>query len=152
MPDEHEHTELIDQPVTTIMSHPVYTVVEDLDLAQVLTAMVRTGRRHLAAVDSAGRCLGVIGDRAVAAAWADNPAAMAYRHVQHLLDPRQAVVGSDATVGDVARLMHLDHVDAVAVIDRTGCPVGMVTGGDLIALMARAVHSNAPPVAPDQPR
>ena len=44
---------------------------------------------------------------------------------------------------DVARAMYLDGVDAVAVIDRTGCPVGIVTGGDLVALMATQV--DAPP-------
>ncbi len=49
------------------------------------------------------------------------------------------MVGLDATVGDVAQRMRLDAVDAVAVIDRTGGPVGMVTGSDLISLMATTV-------------
>jgi CBS domain-containing protein len=49
------------------------------------------------------------------------------------------VVGAEATIGDVARAMYLDAVDAVAVIDRAGRPVGMVTGGDLVAVMAAHV-------------
>jgi hypothetical protein len=43
--------------------------------------------------------------------------------------------------------MYVDAVDAVAVIDRSGCPVGMVTGSDLIALMATA--NVIPPVQAD---
>jgi CBS domain-containing protein len=33
-------------------------------------------------------------------------------------------------------MMHGDGVDAVAVIDEKGRCVGMVTGGDLVALLA----------------
>jgi CBS domain-containing protein len=56
--------------------------------------------------------------------------------VAAMLEPRPAVVGEDASVGEVARVMHTDGVDAVAVIDRGGRPIGLVTGGDPIALMA----------------
>jgi CBS domain-containing protein len=49
------------------------------------------------------------------------------------------LVGADASVGEVARVMHTDGVDAVAVIDRGGRPIGMVTGGDLIAVMAHHI-------------
>jgi CBS domain-containing protein len=138
---QHTHGNLVARPVTEIMSHPVYTVTEDLVLADVLAAMVRTGRRHLAVVDVHGHCLGVVGDRAVAAAWAADPSAMAFVTVQRILDDRPSVVGADANVHDVARAMYVDRVDAVAVIDRGGRPTGMVTGGDLIQLMALALPS-----------
>jgi CBS domain-containing protein len=145
MADQLGHQDIVSAPVTTIMNGPVYTVFENLVLTHVLAAMITTGRRHLAVVDARGRCRGVVGDRAVAAAWADDPTSMGYLEVRHLLDARPSLVGTDATVGDVARRMHTDSVDAVAVIDRTGCPVGMVTGGDLIGLMARA---GPPPTSP----
>jgi predicted transcriptional regulator len=109
--------------------------------------MVRTGRRHLAVVDGEGRCLGVVGDRAVAAAWAADPNALASVRVRRLLDTRPSLVGVASTIGDVAQTMYVDAVDAVAVIDRSGCPVGMVTGSDLIALMATA--NVIPPVQAD---
>jgi CBS domain-containing protein len=151
MAEPDEHTELVSQPVTTIMRAPVFTVVESVVLLHALAAMLATGRRHLAVVDSLGQCHGVIGDRAVAAAWADDPSSMTHRQVGRLLDPRPSVVGTDATVGDVARRMHMDAVDAVVVIDRTGRPVGIVTGGDLISLLARAVPtaSEASTIAPE---
>jgi CBS domain-containing protein len=58
------------------MSRPVFTITSDVVLASALTAMLRTGRRHLAVVDARGRCIGVIGDRALTAAWASDPTAM----------------------------------------------------------------------------
>lgn len=140
-----DHTELTGTAVTDVMSHPVYTVRGDVTLVQALGAMVATGRRHLAVVDSEDRCLGVVGDRAVAAAWADDPGVLEHRRIRQLLDAKPSLVGADATVGDVARRMYTDGVDAVAVIDRHGCPIGMVTGGDLIGLMAQVIP--APPSA-----
>ena len=141
MTEQLEHQDIVSQPVTTIMRTPVFTITESVALLHALGAMIATGRRHLAVVDQLGQCHGVIGDRAVAAAWADNPTSLADRQVRQLLDARPSVVSADATVGDVARRMFTDAVDAVVVIDRTGCPIGMVTGGDLIELMARAVPS-----------
>jgi CBS domain-containing protein len=145
--EQKTHGDLITFPVTEIMTHPVYTVTDDAVLSDVLAAMVRTGRRHLAVVDRQGRCLGVVGDRAVAGAWAADPAVMDYVTVRRLLDDRPSVAGVDANVHDVARGMSIDRVDAVAVIDRRGSPVGMITGSDLVALMARAL----PPESGDEP-
>jgi CBS domain-containing protein len=88
-------------------------------------------------VDGAGRCVGVLADRAVAAAWAHDPGALARVPVAAGLDPDPAVVDSDARVGDAARLMRTAGVDAVVVVDPAGLPVGIVTGSDLIALLAR---------------
>ena len=62
-----------------------------------LATMVRTGLRHLAVVDGTFTCVGVVGDRAVAAAWAADPSALAWMTVGHILDSRPSVVGADAT-------------------------------------------------------
>jgi CBS domain-containing protein len=141
MSERAAYRDLVTLPVAEVMSCPVFSVPADALLGDALAVMLQTGRRHLAVVDAGFRCLGVIGDRAVAAAWAIDPTALAHTRVRRILDPRPSVVGSDAAVRDVARVMHLDAVDAVAVIDRTGCPVGIVTGGDLVALMATHVES-----------
>lgn len=139
MSHAESHRELVTLPVLDVMSQPVLAVSARQPLGDALAVLVRTGLRHLAVVDDAERCVGVIADRAVAAAWAIDPAALEYVPVRRVLDPRPSVVGADATVGDVARLMHVDGVDAVAVIDRAGLPLGMVTGSDLVALMAGVV-------------
>jgi CBS domain-containing protein len=93
-------------------------------------------------VDQPGRCVGVIADRAIAAAWAADPMALECVAVAAMLEPRPTVAGADASVGEVAQVMHTDGVDAVAVIDRGGRPIGLITGGDLIAVMAH--HIPAP--------
>jgi CBS domain-containing protein len=117
------------------MSRPV-AVAADLHLGDALGVMVRGGLRHVIVVDDADRCLGVVGDRAITSAWATDPTALACTRVDHLLERRRAVVAATATVRDVAMMMHGDGVDAVAVIDEKGRCVGMVTGGDLVALLA----------------
>lgn len=138
-----EHSDLIERSVREAMSRPVLSVTMDVVLADVLAAMVRTGLRHLAVIDDGARCVGVVSDRAVAAAWAADPTALGYLPVGRVLDRRPSVVGADATVGEVAQAMYVDGVEAVAVIDRGGTPIGMVTGSDLIALMASQVAEEA---------
>jgi predicted transcriptional regulator len=139
MSSNARHTELVTLRVREVMSQPVLAIGADAPLGEALSALIRTGLRHLVVIDADARCLGVIADRAVAAAWALDPAALECATVRHILDRRPSVVGGDATVGDVAQAMHTDGVDSVAVIDRTGQPIGMITGGDLVALIARIV-------------
>jgi CBS domain-containing protein len=55
------HRDLIDPPITDVMSSPVFSVSVGLSLGEVLEAMVRTGFRHLVVVDDVRRCLGVVG-------------------------------------------------------------------------------------------
>ena len=138
------HQDLVARAATGIMSSPAIAILGSARLGSALTALTRTGLRHLVVVDERSRCVGVVADRAIAAAWAADPAALECVTVAGVLEARPAVVGADASVGEVARVMHTDGVDAVVVIDRTGRPVGLVTGGDLIALMAHHI-----PVADD---
>ena len=133
------HQDLVARAATGIMSSPAIAILGSARLGSALTALTRTGLRHLVVVDERSRCVGVI-----AAAWAADPAALECVTVAGVLEARPAVVGAHASVGEVARVMHTDGVDAVAVIDRGGRPVGLVTGGDLIALMAHHI-----PVADD---
>ncbi|TNH31122.1 CBS domain-containing protein [Micromonospora orduensis] len=46
-------------------------------------------------------------------------------------------MSTEARVIDAARLMRAGGVEAVAIVDADGNPVGIVTGSDLIALLAR---------------
>jgi CBS domain-containing protein len=133
------HQDLVSRPVTGIMSSPAVAILGSARLGSALAALTRTGLRHLGVVDEGGRCVGVVADRTIAAAWAADPMALECAAVASVLEPRPAVVGADASVGEVARVMHTDSVDAVAVIDRGGRPIGVVTGGDLIALMAHHI-------------
>jgi CBS domain-containing protein len=142
------YAEVTTVPVAELMSHPVVCVTPGTSLHDALVVMLRTGLRHLVVVDAERHCRGVLADRAVTAAWAADPSALEWESVGTLLDPRPAVVAADATAADVARLMLIDRVDAAAVIDRSGLPLGVVTGSDLVALMAN--HVPLPPHPTDE--
>jgi CBS-domain-containing membrane protein len=137
--DDVAHEDVVSQAVTRVMSSPAVAIVESALLESALAALTRSGLRHLAVVDEYNRCVGVVADRTIAAAWAADPAALERVPVAAVLEPRPAVVSAEASVGEVALVMHTEGVDAVAVIDRTGRPIGLVTGGDLIASMARHI-------------
>lgn len=129
--------QLARRPVGEVMSRPVLAVDAGVRLVDALQTMVRSGRRHLVVVDGAGRCLGVLADRVIASAWAQDPAGLSRRAVAGVLDTaRPATVSESARVVDAARLMRAAGVDAVAVVDAAGSPVGIVTGSDLIGLLA----------------
>jgi CBS domain-containing protein len=125
------------RPVKQFMSTPVVCVTAETTPDEALRAMVRAGHRHLVVIDGAGRCVGVLADRALAAAWAHNPDSLSRGRVAAMLDPEPAVVTDSAPVVDAARLMRAAGVDAVAVVDGSGHPIGILTGTDLIALLAR---------------
>ena len=124
---------------TGLMSRPVVAVRADCGLSEALRLLVAHGLRHLAVVDGAGRCRGVLADRAVAAAWARDPLGLDRWRAADVLPAVPAVpavLDAGATVGEVARFMHHHQVDAVAVVAGEGQPVGIVTATDLINLLA----------------
>jgi CBS domain-containing protein len=127
---------LTGRPVAGVMSPAIVTITRDLSLGDALEAMVRAGTRHLAVVDGAGRCVGVLSDREVAATFANDPSALAWRRAQDVLDPTPVLVRQKATVAEAARVMCAAGVDAVAVVDTETRPVGMVTAANLVALLA----------------
>ena len=76
MSKETVHRDLVALSVTEVMSQPVICVSADTMLGDVLAAMLSTNLRHLVVVDDGGSCRGVVGDRALAAAWATDHAAL----------------------------------------------------------------------------
>ena len=122
--------------VRQVMSAPAICVAADATLGDALRAMVRGKRRHLVVVDSDGTCRGILADRTIVAVWARRPEALDTDTVASALAPGVAMVDERATVAAAARLMRADGVDAVAVLDADHRPVGIVTGSDLVALLA----------------
>lgn len=122
--------------ISQVMSRPVVSVGADVSLDHAMAMMLHAEVRHLAVVDSAGRCVGVLAARSVAAAWSADPAGLAAVTVGAVLDHDSATVGADAWVRDAARVMRDRHTDAVVVTDADGTPVGVFTSSDLISLLA----------------
>ncbi|MEV4536635.1 CBS domain-containing protein [Asanoa sp. NPDC049518] len=127
---------LTSRRVRQIMSTPPVCVAAGATLGDALRAMVRGRRRHLVVVADDGTCRGVVADRAIVAAWAQGPSVLDTVTVESALDPTAAVVDEQATVAVVARLMRRVDIDAVAVVDANLRPIGIVTGSDIVALLA----------------
>lgn len=123
--------------VSAVMSSPVMSIDAGMSLGDALQTMVRAGLRHLAVTGSDGRFIGILSDRAIAAAWAADPDGLGQTDVSLVLEPGPARVPPAAHVLDAARAMRRAGTDAVAVIDDAGTVVGIVTGTDLIAQLAR---------------
>ncbi len=122
--------------ISQVMSRPVISVGVDVSLDQAMATMLHAGVRHLAIVDPAGRCVGMLAARSVAASWSADPAGLAAVTAGAVLDHDSATVCADARVRDAARVMRDRHTDAVVVTDVDGTPVGVFTSSDLISLLA----------------
>jgi CBS domain-containing protein len=134
---------LTDLSIVAIMSHPA-VVIHDYDtLAEALRAYAVAGLRHLGVIDASGRCVGLLPDRAIAAAWVRHPMLFDQLTVGQFLEESQPILPRDATIGQAARLMHHCGTDAVVVVDAEDEPIGVLTAGDLVALLAK------PPVSAD---
>lgn len=143
-PDEprpHDHRYVADQVrVHDLMTAPAVAV---LDTDTVWTAMERfvvAGTWHLVVVTDDGRCAGVLSAHHVAAVWPMDAIGQRHYLVRDLLDPLQeapAVLVS-TTAADAARVMVRLETDALMVIDADGAVVGIITGGDLVRLVAMA--------------
>jgi CBS domain-containing protein len=129
--------DLRDVPVVTVMSSPALAVPATALFDEVLRTLVANGVRHLAVVDEAGRCVGLLADRVVAAEWVGRPMAFGRRIVADDCSEIQPIVGRDATVVVAARVMRHCGTDAVVVVDDGRRPVGVLTGSDVIALLAK---------------
>ena len=128
---------LTDIAVTAIMSRCVVSVRYTDTLDDALRMFAAARLRHLAVTDRVGRAVGVLTDRVTAAAWAHNPMAFDRTTVGELLDADQPLVPRDATVAAAARVMRRCDTDAVVVVDDAQTPCGILTVGDIIAVLAK---------------
>ncbi len=122
--------------IVDVMSKPPVVVSDRELLDDALVKMIGAGLRHLVVVDDTGRCVGVLSDRAITAVWATDFNALAVRSVASALEGEPATIGVLNEVVDAALLMRAQGVDALAVTDTEGRPVGIVTGSVLVALLA----------------
>lgn len=135
--EPERHARLGRRAIADVMSKPVLSVRLGSLLDEALKQMIKSGVRHLAVVDEQGRCTGIISDRAIASAWATDYNALAHRSVASVLDHAPCVLNAKSAVVDAARLMHDARTDAVVIVDEQARPLGMVTGSDLVSLLAK---------------
>jgi CBS domain-containing protein len=127
---------IADQPVVALMSQPVFAIPADASLEDAVRALLRSGLRHVVAVDPAGRFAGVFSARQVAAAWARDPHSLAAVPVGSMLDACPPTVAQVATLRTVAQVMRDHRTDIVVVVDPDRYALGVVTAGDVVAVVA----------------
>jgi CBS domain-containing protein len=127
--------------VTDVMQHPAPTVPGRTPLHEALATMVRLHARHLVAVDDTGRCLGVLSDRGIAARWALDASPLLRQTVLSALDAKPAIIPANWVIANAAKFMLGAGVDAVAVADPEGRPVGLLTANDLVAQLAATAET-----------
>ena len=126
------------QPVTAydVMTAPVWTVTPDTSPWGAWDLMVRQGIRHLVVVAN-GRCIGVLEDRELFAQWPMGPLALRRTRIASMVRRRTTCVLPGTDLRDVARVMREERVDAVPVVDAHGSLIGVVTGSDILGVVAR---------------
>jgi CBS domain-containing protein len=102
--------------------------------AAVTARLTTSGLRHLVVV-SGHRCVGVLSDRHVAA-WPFGELSRRAQIVLDLLGDTRPSVTARTTAAEAARAMLDAGVDALPVVDAHNRVVGLVTGSDLLRLLA----------------
>jgi CBS domain-containing protein len=129
--------------VGQIMSQPAVAVDAQETAWVALQRLTTSGLRHLVVV-SGDRCVGVLSDRHVAAAWPFGELSRRTQLVLDLLGDTRPSVTVRTTAGEAARAMLGAGVDALPVVDADDGVVGLVTGSDLLSLLADAGRDSLP--------
>ena len=124
--------------VGQVMSQPVVAVDAHEAAWVALRRLTTSGLRHLVVV-SGDRCVSVLSDRHVAAAWPFGELSRRSQLVLDLLGDISPSVTASTTAGEAARVMTDAGVDALPVVDAHNRIVGLVSGSDLLRLLADAV-------------
>lgn len=127
------------RPVTAadIMSSPVVTLPAGGTVASAWERLFGLRLHHLVVTDGAGHVTGVLDDRRVAVEWPLGPLGPHRRRVRELVGSRVHCVLPDTPAEVVAQVMTREGLDATPVVLADGQLVGIVTAGDIVALVAR---------------
>jgi CBS domain-containing protein len=130
--------------VADVMSTEVLTVAAEETTLMAWELMRQGGFHHVPVVGEDGHCIGVLDAETMAAAWdggGPDRMRMSVSTVVGVRPPPQVTVAD--SVAATARTMLDAQLDFVAVTDREGRLVGLVTARDLVAAVAGHRHHAA---------
>lgn len=122
-------------PVTAMMSPYFECVGSGMSVMRALDIYLGTGLRHLAVVDTMGRCLGAVTVEAAALRLAGHGAPPSAT-MDDMLPASVTTATTRTTVADAAAIMLDGLVNVLCVLDSELCPVGVVTWSDIVGLVA----------------
>lgn len=151
-----------DTPVTEVMSTPVVSLSPHASVEESVSRLVEGGISGAPVVDDVGRLVGLLDDSDLVLSearlhgptmlellgayiplpWENRRFEQEVRHalgrtVGEVMHGDPPAVGTDATVEDVATLMHDQDVSRVPVVDTDRRVVGIVTRGDIVRSFGR---------------
>lgn len=130
-----------------IMTTSVVTIEASDTFWNAWLLLGRTGLRHLIVMEQ-GRCVGVLHERFVLQECCELHILPQHRQISDVLNGELHAVLPEASVSEVARMMLHNRLDAVLVVSLQGSVLGIITSGDLIAVLA--VAGAMQPELPDQ--
>jgi acetoin utilization protein AcuB len=119
--------------VRQYMSHPVRTVTAQLDHRRAFDLLHAHGIHHLPVVEGK-RVMGMVAHRDLLLAAANfGPATVP---VGEIMKAPPVCISEGADIKDAARLLVLNHIGSLPVIDDEGALIGIITETDIFKIMA----------------
>ncbi len=119
--------------VSQYMSQPVQSIAPDTDFHRAYDMMVSRGIHHLPVVDGE-RLVGIVAERDLLLAAANFGSAQV--PVAEIMHSRLITVSERATVKHAARLLVLNHIGSLPVVNSKKALVGIITETDMFKLTA----------------
>ena len=125
-------------PLTEIMSRELTCASRDLGADRVAELMIGNHIGCVPVVEDPGRPIGMITKRDfVEHLLAADRDALASRTAAELMMPMAIALGEHATIAHAAALMASDDIHHIAVVDREGRLIGVVSTMDIVRWLAR---------------
>ncbi|MER7515546.1 CBS domain-containing protein [Streptomyces sp. NPDC126499] len=119
--------------VDDVMSHVVVSVPLDATAREIARSMRRWGVHTVPVVSPEGRVVGTVSENAVFGG--EDPGGP---RAGRLMAAPAVTVPRGATIAGAARLMERGRLKRLPVVDEDGCPVGVVSRGDLLKACLRS--------------
>ncbi len=125
-----------------IMSAPVQSLPPEATLRTAWTLMKMKGFRHIPIVNSEGILTGIISDRDLtkfAGNLEQSPGASSQRHqfVQEVMTTKVVTATPTTEMTEIARVMLIEHISSLPIIDGANRPVGILTVSDILRAIMR---------------
>jgi CBS domain-containing protein len=125
-----------DATVSAVRHSPVVSVGASDTLWDAWQLMFVSGLRHLAVLDEAGNCIGLLSDRAILTEIPLTEERLTTRLVTNIMAV-PGCISDDTTTHEAAVLMARHSVEALPVVDADGQLTGLITAIDLVDWVAR---------------
>ncbi|WP_128978475.1 CBS domain-containing protein [Streptomyces roseicoloratus] len=125
--------------VDDVMTHAVVSVKLDAPVREIVRTLRRWGVSAVPVLSPEGRVVGVVSEADVLTKVpGDETNATGEPTAVHLMSAPPVTVPRGATISGAARLMGRANLKRLPVVDDEGCPVGVVSRGDLLKVYLRS--------------